>query len=195
MKSSIKHIGIGAGSGLITAITVFILLTALLNSTQSPITIVSQMRKPSGYVEVEVTRNGEIIYHYATHNIIVTIGATWVRNFLSDGTTGATAATDDIAMSDDDTPVIGWTKLPNEITVSGLARKTADSVTKPNATAYWANATWTSPGTYTVDTTGLHHDPTAGSDNNMVAAATIATASLILNDQISIRWLVNVPPG
>jgi len=195
MKPILKQVGIGVGSGITVAVFTFILLTSMFATTPIATITLQQSSPHSDLVVVTIRRNGEIIYRYETHNIIVTGGATWVKDFLQSGTTGATNATDDISMSADPSPQTSWTKLPSEITTGGLARKTADTVSAVNSTAYWANATWTATASFTINCTGLHHDPTPGSDGNLVAAATIDTATLIANDEIEIDWLVNVPPG
>jgi len=195
-----KPILIGVSSGLTTALLTFLILTAFYaHPIQTYKTHLSQPTPPwSGYIIVEVWRNSKQIYYYETSNIIVTIGAQYIRNLLTNNTVAAGTAgvnqTKYIAMSADPAPTVTWTKLPNEITGSGLARQ-AGAISYPNSTAYWSNATWTATASATVNCTGIYRFQEADSNNNLVAAATITTANLVSGDQITIKWLINVQQG
>ena len=196
MELKTKYLLGGTGFGVaLTAILLFTLISFLPTPINNVTTVtVAEANKPSGHVIAKVWRNGELIYTYETHNIIVTIGSTWVKDFLKDGTAGATNPTDDIAIGTHGTPTASDTKLDSEQTDSSLIR-TSVTPTNINATAYNVTNTWISDITATVNATSLHHDPTSDSDNNAVAIASIAEANLIANDEIEIIWILNCPAG
>ncbi len=150
---------------------------------------------PSGQVTVIGYRDGSVFYNYTTHNAIMTIGSKYIRNFLGWKNETSTDATDDISLSAeaDPTPLVTWTKLPNES--SDLARASGDTVIAINSTAYKVEYTWTAGVAVTVNCTGLHWSPVSLSDGNMLAAAEISEVSLILDDQLKVTWTVNIPAG
>lgn len=195
MNTKLKY---GTGGLLLGATLVAILaLTIVSLSLSNPTAvIITEENKPSGHVCVLVWRNGELIYEYETHNIFVTTGSTWVKDFLKSGTAGATNATDDIAIGTHGTPSASDQKLDNELTTSGLDRKDASAgVTNINDTAYKVEYTWTATGSATVNATSLHHDPTDDTSGNAVAIANINEVSLIADDQLKVTWTLNVPSG
>ena len=148
---------------------------------------------PVGHVAVKVYRDGELIYEYDDHNLITTIGSTHVRDFL--GFANQTnAASINIALSNDASPLDTWTKLPGEITGSGLVRA-AGTPSVVNATAYQVTYTWTASAAANVQCTGLHWSGVSDSDNNLLAAASISAVSLQNNDQLQVTWTVNIPDG
>jgi len=148
---------------------------------------------PAGYVAVKVFRNGELIYEYDTHNLITTIGSTHVRDFL--GWANATnQASRYISLSNDASPDKSWTKLPGEITGSGLVRA-AGTQSSVNATAYQVSYTWTASAAQSVQCTGLHWDGTSDSSGNLLAAASISSVSLQANDELQVTWTVHIPDG
>ena len=148
---------------------------------------------PAGHVSVKAYRDGMLFYEYDDHNLIVTIGSKHVRNFL--GFANQTnAAIENIALSNDAAPAIGWTKLPGEITANGLDRA-AGTASVVNATAFQVTYTWTATAAQSVQCTGLHWSVTDDSDNNLFAAASISSVSLQANDQLQVTWTVNIPDG
>lgn len=190
MNSKLKF---GFGSCLALAFTIGMLLFLL---TPSPSIFINQQAKWNAQVKVVVIRGGAVVYEYETHNILVTIGSTWIKDFLKSGTTGATNATDDIAVGNHTTPSVSDTKLQTECTTANLTRQDCSaSVTNLNATAYQVMYSRIASATVTINATSLHHDPTPNTDNNAVAIANIQQASLIANDEIKITWTINVPAG
>ena len=152
--------------------------------------------KPSGRVTVIGYRDGTVFYNYTTHNAIMTIGSKQIRDILGfNNATTPTNATDDISLSADVTPVKTWTKLPNEISGSGLDRATGDTVSVINSTAYQVVKSWTATAPATVNCTGLHWSPISLSDGNMLAAASISEVSLQTDDVLQVTWTVNIPDG
>lgn len=148
---------------------------------------------PAGHVSVKVWRDGEVIHEYETHNLITTIGSTHLRNFL-----GWANQTNEesiyLSLSNDATPLVSWTKLPGEITLSGLGRATG-TPSVVNATAYQVTYTWTATDSESVQCTGLHWDATGDSSGNLLAAASISSVSLQDQDQLQVTWTVNIPDG
>jgi len=148
---------------------------------------------PAGHVAVKAWRDGDLIYEYDTHNLITTIGSTQIRDFL-----GWTNHTNQpcryLSLSNDATPLTSWTKLPSEITGSGLARASG-TATVVNATAYQVTYTWTASGPQSVQCTGLHWVATGDSSGNLLAAASISSVSLQNNDMLQVTWTVNIPDG
>ena len=144
----------------------------------------------TGHIYVTIRKADGTIIKYDTHNIVVTIGKTRIRDFLKDGTSGATNATKYIALSNDASPDASWTKLPNEITGSGLARAEG-TVQTINSTAYNVTHTFTASASVTVQCAGLHWSPDSNSDNNLFACATFTQTTLSSGDTITITWVVN----
>ncbi|MEM3622762.1 MAG: hypothetical protein QXR76_03210 [Candidatus Bathyarchaeia archaeon] len=181
----------------ISVLAEIILVTGLLFALlPNPTFYVEQPVSWQGSVNVKVIRNGHVIYEYTQHNILVTIGSTWIKDFLKSGTTGAANATDDIAVGNHTTPSVSDTKLQTECTIANLTRQDCSaSVTNLNATAYQVVYSRIASAMVTINATSLHHDPTPNTDNNAVAIANILQASLIANDQIQVTWTVNVPAG
>lgn len=148
---------------------------------------------PSGHVSVKVERDGVVIYKYEVHNLITTIGSTHIRDFLG-WANQTNAACINIALSNDAAPQDTWTKLPAEITGSGLVRA-AGTPSSVNVTAYQTTYTWTASAAADVQCTGLHWSGVSDSDNNLFAAASISSVSLQNNDQLQVTWTVNIPDG
>ena len=154
-----------------------------------------EMTEVHGYVVVKVwDAEGNLIYEYEQHNIIVTIGSKYIRNILGFNNITNMNATISISLSNDTAPSTSWTKLPNEYTTLGLDRAegTASVI---NATAYQVQHTWTATGEANVSCTGLHWSPVDGSDNNLFAAAEFTQVTLQANYQIQVTWTVNTPSG
>ena len=151
---------------------------------------------PRGKVTVIGYRDGILFYNYTTHNVIMTIGSKYIRNILGwNNATDPMNATDDISLSADPAPDKTWTKLPSEITGSGLARQNG-TASVVNSTAYQVTYTWSSiTESKPVNCTGLHWSPVSGSDGNMLAAASISEVSLQAGDQLQVTWTVNIPHG
>jgi len=166
----------------------------LANLNSKPPTVI-EAAKIHGHVVVKVwDAEGNLIYEYEQHNIIVTIGSKYIRNILGFNNITNMNATISISLSNDTAPSTSWTKLPNEYTTLGLDRAegTASVV---NATAYQVQHTWTATGEANVSCTGLHWSPVDGSDNNLFAAAEFAQVTLQVDYQIQVTWTVNTPSG
>ena len=142
--------------------------------------------EPGGIFTVEVWHDGELLLQ-ETHNLVVDIGKTKARDYFSAGSTDITKY---LSLSNDETPLASWTKLPNEVTDSGLARATG-VVCNVNSTTYKTEYTWTATATVTVQCTGVHWIVTSGSDNNLYAAGTFTQVTLNDQDTIKITYTLN----
>lgn len=196
VRKNLKYGVIGAvGGATITAVLLMVILSLAFVSNPLSLGIVSE-EAPYAHsvVKVYVKRAGTdewVLVDYQP-NVVVTIGATWVKDYLRQGTTGATNATDDISVGNNTTPAIGDTMLDQEQDGNGVTR-TSGTVTNINATAYNCTHTWTATGTvYQMNATGLHRSPDAGTDSNMVFIATINDVSLNTDDQLQVTWEVDV---
>jgi hypothetical protein len=179
------------GSAFAVVLAIGVLLGFMLAQPAPTFDATGQVRW-SGAVHVQIIRNGEVIYDYETHNIVVNDGSTWIRDFLKSGTTGATNATDDVAVGNHTTFAVTDTKLATECTTANLTR-TSGTVSIVNATAYQVVYERIASDTVTVNATSLHHDPTSNTSGNMVAEASITEASLIAGDTFRCTWTVNIP--
>ena len=188
--------------GLIGVIVVVVLLSSViaywLGLNEGLSFSLESATKPSGRVTVIGRHlNGTVFYNYTTHNAIMTIGSTYIRDVLGWANVTGMNATISISLSAeaDPTPQKAWTKLPSEITGSGLLRAGDGTVAVVNSTAYKVEKTWTSSASATVNCTGLHWSPISDSDNNMLAAAEISEVSLLDQDQLKVTWTVHIPDG
>jgi hypothetical protein len=177
-----------------TGIALVVIAAFAIGFYQGQLLAVQQEVKYPHMVNVVVTRDGTVVYNYTTHNILVTIGSTYVRNILGFNNVTGQNATKWISLSSDTSPTTSWTKLPNEFTTGGLARALA-TMTVINSTAFQAQASWTSSTTATITCTGLQWAGEAGSDGNLFAAAAVSSASVISGDNIQVTWTVNTPAG
>ncbi len=148
---------------------------------------------PAGHVSVKAYRDGELFYEFDDHNLITTIGSTHIRDFMG-WANQSNVASIHLSLNNDGAPATSWTKLPGEITGSGLTRQTG-AQSAVNATAYSVTYTWTAGAGATVDCTGLHWSATGDSDNNLLAAAQISSVSLQQFDMLQVTWTVNIPDG
>ncbi|MHA1288463.1 MAG: hypothetical protein ACTSPB_13750 [Candidatus Thorarchaeota archaeon] len=150
-------------------------------------------KSPHNIVDVWIFNHttGQWEHWFTTENLVTTIGKRRVRNLLYGNATDPTNATSAISLSNDASPNASWTKLPNEITGSGLAR-TAGTLSVLNSTAFQVQHTFQATAQVQVQCAGLHWNPTSNSDGNLFAAATFTQVTLNNNDQIQITWKVNL---
>jgi hypothetical protein len=184
------------GSAFLVVLAAGVLLGFMVSdSTRVTMVSVGAESKHQDMVNVQVTRNGIVIYDYTTHNLVTTSGSTWVETFLETGTTGATNKTDDVAVGNNTgTPTISETKLTVEATTCNLTRQSC-TATHINATAYSVLYQRVASGTIKVNATSLHYNPTSNTSGNVVAIASITQASLISGDTLKVTWWINVPTG
>ncbi len=186
--------------GLIVLIFALVLSTFAiaywLGLNQRPSFSAESRTEPSGRVTVIGSRGGSVFYNYTTHNMIMTIGSTHIRDILGFNNITSPNATISISLSaeTDPTPLKTWNKLPSEITATNLNR-TSGTAAVINKTAYKVEFTWTASVSEKVNCTGLHWSPVDDSTGNMLAAAEISEVSLIADDQLKVTWTVNIPDG
>jgi hypothetical protein len=196
LNSKLKY-GLG-GTALGATITAVIMLVAFL-SFVPPHTVSVQVqasqgtKTESGEVQAWLIRNGVVIQYSDTHNTLLTSGSTWIKTFLSSGTSGATNATNDISLGTNGAPTVGETKLTSEYTTAGLSRVSNTSVSI-NATAYYVVYTWSATATFTVNATCLSYSSTSNGPTG-VCMANVATATGASGDQYKQKWTVNCPSG
>jgi hypothetical protein len=189
-------IGLGLGTVAVAALVTILVFTVIslpLNNKTHTI-VAPQSNKPeSAFANVLLWRNGQCVYNYTSPDLLVTAGSTWIKNFLSTGTSGATNATNSLAVGTNGTPTIGQTVLTSEQTGNGLARVSNTSVSI-NATAYYVVYTWTASGSATLNATSLSRSSTSNGPT-AVAIISIASASVITNDKLQVKVTVNCPTG
>lgn len=126
-------------------------------------------------------------------NLITDIGERYVRNILGFDNVTDHNATKWISLSNDATPLVTWTKLPNEITTdNGFRRALATMTTWMNGTDYAYNASnkFTATGTQQLQCAGANWNPTRDSDNNLFAAATFSQTTFNSGDNCTITWVI-----
>jgi hypothetical protein len=153
-------------------------------------TSVSDGFKVTGWVTIEVVRNGEVIFHEENHNLITTAGKDFISAQLgstSPGTNGANY----IALTTDATaPAAGDTTLTGEITTGGLARAIGTYSHTAGTNTYQVQKQFTASASFTaVQKAGLFTAVTVGT---MMAENTFSSVNLISGDQITITWTITI---
>lgn len=185
-----------------TLLTTVLVLTLALGYTgymafsQSPTKTLSlrEQLNMGGVFHIQVWRfNGAQVLDEETHNLVTDIGEKHLRNLmasLNSTIINSDNRTVSLSLSNDGAPSASWTKLPNEITGSGLDRKgpTEVTITIVNATSYSTEYTWTATATVTVQTVGTHWYSLDGSDNNLYSAGNFTQTTLNNGDTIKITY-------
>ena len=147
-----------------------------------------------GWVDMEVVRDGEVVYYYQGPNIITSAGIDFISAQLS-GSGGTTTAKYIALSTNAATPGIGDTAVADEITTAaglGLERAAGTySHTAADAT-FAVEHTFTAAGTTEgVQLAGLF--ATASEDTApLVAENTFSSVNLISGDQITITWTITI---
>ena len=155
----------------------------------------------TGWVKVQVVRDGKIIYFHEGHNLITNMG----KDIISKEVLGANGngtvrhnpnATLFIALTTDTgAPAAGDTTLASEITTGGLARATAAYNHANSTTTVVLRKTFTASASFTaVQKAGLFNVPPSGSaaTTGMLAENTFSSVNLISGDQITITWTITI---
>jgi hypothetical protein len=123
-------------------------------------------------------------------NLITDIGERYVRNHI--GFDNQTLSGWSISVSNDGTPLVTWTKLPNEVTANGFTRGAGDVTAWVNSGDYAFNVTevFTATGTQQLQTAGLNWDPTSDSDNNLFAAADFTQTTFNADDTLTATYVI-----
>jgi len=178
------------------SLVITLMLVAYYAGTLNPATIqISEQPRITGRLRVWLKRASWSDWVLITdhHNLVVTNGLKYVRDLLGFANITNMNQTVYISLSNDAAPSSDWTKLPNELTGSGLARSGPDSGYPQviNATAYKTKTTFTCTADgITVQCAGLHYSPVSNSDGNLYAASTFASTTLYTNDQLALEWVI-----
>lgn len=152
----------------------------------------------SGWVKVQVVRDGKVIYFHEGHNLITNQGKDIISkqvfqfnvNVTQKSNPNASAV---IALSTDATaPSASDTTLTGEITTGGLGRKLGTVHHTNSTSTVTIRTTFTATGTHTgVQKAGLFNILTASSAG-MLAENTFSSVNLISGDQITITWTITI---
>src|SRR3989304_3091606 len=171
-------------------------------SAQSPqSTTIPDGFKVTGWVVVEVIRDGKVIYHHEGPNLITNQG----KNILAKDTfyrtinasiRGATpSGTAVIALGNSTTtPVATNTRLPTEINYAGITRA-AGTVNYNNSTQNTLIIRRTLTATSSVGAVqqaGLYNSVTNATATGFMAWNTFTSVNLVNNDQITITWTISL---
>lgn len=156
--------------------------------------------KITGWVKVEVVRDGKLIYVHEGPNLIMNQG----KNILAKSfyfsinasqkgfNPNATAVG---ALGNSTTsPVATQTRLPTEISYVGVSRKIM-TVNYVNATqnTLILRTTWTATGSVgAVQQAGLYNSLTNATATGFMAWNTFTSTNLVNNDQITITWTITL---
>jgi len=184
------------------SLAITLILVAYYAGTLNSVMIVQVHEQPriTGRLRVWLKRADSDSWVLITdhHNLVVTNGLKYVRNLLGFANITSMNQTVYISLSNDATPSSSWTKLPNELTGSGLARSGPDSGYPQviNATAYKTKTTFTCTADgVAVQCAGLHWSSVSNSDGNLYAASTFSSTTLYTNDQLALTWDINQKAG
>lgn len=179
MKDKLKFLGILAISVLISFSLGYSLKTTFQHKT------------PKASVNV-------FIFHESTNgiavipvgNLITDIGETFIRDSVSGP--DAQSITDYISLSNDATPLVSWTKLPNEVNANGFARAqgAVTNWTYSGDAAYNVTHKFTATDAQTLQCAGLNWASTPESDNNLFAAAAFTQTAFTSGDNCTIVWMI-----
>ncbi|MCS4538086.1 MAG: hypothetical protein HYY67_04420 [Thaumarchaeota archaeon] len=153
--------------------------------------------KVSGWVKVQVVREGKVIYFQEGHNLITNQGIDIIAKQLIAGTNASVKAnplgTTYIALTTTAiTPAAGDTTLSGEITTNGLQRAEGVYNHANSTSTIIVKKTFTASGSFTaVQAAGLFNSNTASSAG-MLAENTFSSVNLISGDQITITWTITI---
>lgn len=127
-------------------------------------------------------------------NLITDIGEQYVRNILGFDNVTANNATHWISVSNDASPLVSWTKLPNEVNANNFTRRLGTVIAWVNSGdyAYNVSTTFTATGTQQLQAAGSNWNDVAESDNNLFAAAAFTQTTFNSNDNCTIVWVFTV---
>jgi hypothetical protein len=196
LNTKLRYLTSASVAATVTAVIMLVAFLSFAPPHTVYVQVASQGKSPLESGEVQawlISPNGTLIQYSDTHNTLLTSGSTWIKNFLSSGTSGATNATNDISLGTNAAPTVGETKLSSEYTNTGLARasNTSQSI---NSTAYYVVYTWSATGTFTINATCLSYSSQPNGPTG-VCMANVATATGASGDSYKQKWTVNVPSG
>jgi len=151
--------------------------------------------KPANHVFIfhETMQGVEMI---PTHNIRTNIAENYARDLFGFDNVTAHNATKWISLSNDASPLVTWTVLPNEVNANGFSRKLATVTAWMNGTDYAYNltATWSATATQQLQCAGTQFSGQALSDNNLYAVASFTQTTFNYYDSanfdnLTIVWV------
>jgi len=155
----------------------------------------------TGWVQVDVVRNGKLIYHEENRNLITNMGKNILaKQLFANGNASAKTnpnGTMFIALT-------SWTGASNatqttltaEIIVNGLQRATSTyNYINSTSSTIILRKLFTASGTFTaVQQAGLFNVPPSGAaaTTGLLAVNTFSSVNLVANDQITITWTITL---
>ena len=154
----------------------------------------------TGWVKVEVVREGKVVYFHEGHNLITNMGKDMIYKYIATGGNGTVKASPNgtlyISLTTDATaPAATDTTLASEITTNGLQRARAVSNHANSTSTIVLRNTFTASGSFTaVQKAGLFNVPPSGAaaTTGMLAENTFSSVNLISGDQITITWTITI---
>ena len=157
--------------------------------------------KITGWVKVEVVRDGKLIYVHEGPNLITNQGKNiiarqvWLFN-LNASRTGSNPNATSVGVlgNSTTTPVATNTRLPTEINYGGISRKimTANYVNGTQNTLI-LRTTWTAnTNVQAVQQAGLYNSITNATATGFMAWNTFTSVNLVNLDQITITWTITL---
>jgi len=153
--------------------------------------------KVSGWVKVQVVREGKVIYFHEGHNLITNQGKDIISKQLA-AQGNATQkfnpnGTIYIALTSwAGAPNATQTQLTAEITSGGLDRASGTYHHTNGTSTFSIRKTFTASASFTaVQEAGLFNNPTA-SGTGLLAVNTFSSVNLISGDQITITWTITI---
>ncbi len=151
---------------------------------------VSENLGVKGWVVVEVVRDGQVIYHHESHNLIVTQGKDFIAQQIGSTTPAANGANYIGLSTDTSTPDASWTVIPGEITSGGLERAQGTYAHTAGTNYYTITKTFTATASFTgVQLAGLYSTSTG---TTLFAANTFSPVNLISGDQLTVTWTITI---
>lgn len=151
-------------------------------------------RNPKVSVNVFISEtSGGVVSELEAGNVITDIGEIFVRNTLC-ADNESNAVVKYISLSNDASPVVTWTKLPNEVDANGFSRATGTVVGWASGGDSCWNVTYqfTASGGQQLQCAGLNWVVTGASDNNLFACAAFTQTTFAASDTLTITWVVTV---
>ena len=152
--------------------------------------------KVTGWVTVEVVRDGKVIYHHEGPNLITNTGFNMIaKTFYFNANASQRGYNPNATIvgalgNSTTTPSASTTRLPTEINYGGISR-VITTVNHNNSTQGTVILRWTDTATTNVQAVqqaGLYNSLTNATATGFFAWNTFTSVNLINNDQITITW-------
>jgi len=150
-------------------------------------------RNPKISANVYITENvNGVSAEIYSGNLITDLGEEFTRDLLI-----GDDAFDDvwgISLSNDATPLVSWTVLPNEVVANGFDRAegTVTDWTNSGDYAFNVTKTFTASDTQQLQCAGLNWNDGDAVDNYLFAAATFTQTTFEASDTLTVTWVITV---